>query len=191
MLAILLIIILIWRPAGIVGGREFGLPWFKKQRASRLRLAEEPHGRAKRDPDQGGLTMACELTRDKAFFAFSPDVEPAMRVAAGRGVRARRRTTASAASSRRRPTRSRRSTGASPTRPPGPSTSRAPSPATCCASTCSRSRRPVLRSWSPCPMSARMGDMITEMETTILEHTGDTVVFKDKVDGASRSRCSA
>jgi branched-chain amino acid transport system permease protein len=40
-LGMLLIIILIWRPAGIVGGREVVLPWLKKQ-SKPLEVPEEP-----------------------------------------------------------------------------------------------------------------------------------------------------
>jgi amidase len=124
--------------------------------------------------------MPCELTRDKAFFAFSPDVEPIIRVQQDEELLIQTHDCFS-----------------------GQLKTSADTLETLDWSITNPATGPVyIEGTKPCdilrvdllevkaigpsvmvtvPGVGGMGEMITEMETTILEHRGDTVVFKDRI----------
>ncbi len=124
--------------------------------------------------------MAVELTRDKAFFAFAPDVAPAIRV--NQGDEFVLQTHDCFSGQLKTSADTLETLDWSITNPAtGPVFIEGTKPGDLL-----RIELLEVRATGPSVMVAvpnvgTMGDRITEMETTILEHTADSVVFKGKV----------
>ncbi len=125
--------------------------------------------------------MASELTRDKAFFAFSPDVEPVLRVAQGEEVVLQTHDCFSGQLKTSADTLE--TLDWSITNPAtGPVYIEGTKPGDLL-----RVDLLEVKATGPSVMVAvpdvgALGDAITEMETTILEHTDDTVIYKGRVE---------
>jgi amidase len=124
--------------------------------------------------------MASELTRDKAFFGFSPDTEPVARVAQGEQLHL---TTHDCFSGQLKTTADTLDTlDWSITNPAtGPIYIEGAKPGDVL-----RIDLHEVKAHGPSVMVAvpnvgALGHLITEQETVIVEHQGDTVVYKDKV----------
>ena len=124
--------------------------------------------------------MACELTRDKAFFGFSPETEPVARVAQGETLHL---TTHDCFSGQLKTTADTLDTlDWSITNPAtGPIYIEGTKPGDIL-----RIDLHEVKAHGPSVMIAvpdvgALGHLITEQETVIVEHRGDTVVYKDKV----------
>lgn len=124
--------------------------------------------------------MACDLTRDKAFFGFSPDTEPVARVAQGEQLHL---TTHDCFSGQLKTTADTLDTlDWSITNPAtGPIYIEGAKPGDVL-----RIDLHEVKAHGPSVMIAvpnvgALGHLITEQETVIVEHRGDTVVYKDKV----------
>jgi len=124
--------------------------------------------------------MTTELTRDKAFFAFSPDVDPVVRVRQGDEVVLQTHDCFSG--QLKTPADTLETLDWSITNPAtGPVYIEGTKPGDLL-----RVDLLEVRATGPSVMVAvpdvgALGDVITEMETTILEHTDDAVVYKDRV----------
>lgn len=124
--------------------------------------------------------MANELTRDKAFFGFSPDVEPVLRVEQGEELHL---TTHDCFSGQLKTTADTLETlDWSITNPAtGPIYIEGTTPGDIL-----RIELHEVTAHGPSVMVAvpnvgALGHLITEEETVIVDHVGDTVVFKDRV----------
>jgi amidase len=124
--------------------------------------------------------MACDLTRDKAFFGFSPDVEPVLRTEQGRELHL---TTHDCFSGQLKTTADTLETlDWSITNPAtGPIYIDGTKPGDIL-----RIDLHEVKAHGPSVMVAvpnvgALGHLITSEETVIVEHRDDTVVFKDKV----------
>ncbi|MDZ4167937.1 MAG: acetamidase/formamidase family protein [Coriobacteriia bacterium] len=124
--------------------------------------------------------MASEITRDKAFFAFSPDVEPVLRVPQGQELHL---TTHDCFSGQLETTADTLETlDWSITNPAtGPVYIEGTKPGDILRIDLLEVRASGPSVMVAVPQVGALGDFITEEETVILEHRGDTVVFKDKV----------
>lgn len=124
--------------------------------------------------------MACELTRDKAFFAFSPDTEPVVRVAQGEELLL---TTHDCFSGQLKTTADTLETlDWSITNPAtGPVYIEGTKPGDLLRIDLHEVKATGPSVMVAVPQVGALGDFITEEETVIVEHRGDTVVFKDKV----------
>ena len=124
--------------------------------------------------------MACDLTRDKAFFAFSPDTEPVLRVAQGDEVRL---TTHDCFSGQLKTnTDTLEALDWSITNPAtGPVYIEGTKPGDVLRIDLHEVKATGPSVMVAIPNEGALGQFITEEETVILEHRGDTVVFKDKV----------
>ncbi len=129
--------------------------------------------------------MACELNRDKAFFAFSPDVEPAIRISQGEELFLQTHDCFSG--QLKTPADTLETLDWSITNPAtGPVYIEGTKPGDVL-----RVDLLEVKATGPSVMVAvpgvgGMGEMITEMETTILKHTDTTVIFKDRVEVAQK-----
>lgn len=125
--------------------------------------------------------MACELTRDKAFFAFSPDVEPVMRSAQGEEIRI---TTHDCFSGQLETSADTLETlDWSITNPAtGPIFIEGTKPGDILRVDLLEVRATGPSVMVTIPGAGAMGHLITEQETTILEHTDDTVIYKGKIE---------
>lgn len=125
--------------------------------------------------------MAIELTRDKAFFAFSPDVAPVMRARQGEEIVIETHDCFSGQLKTSADTLE--TLDWSITNPAtGPVYIEGTKPGDVL-----RVDLLEVKATGPSVMVAvpgvgGMGEMITEMETTILRHTEDTVVFKERIE---------
>jgi len=125
--------------------------------------------------------MARELTRDRAFFGFSPDAEPVLTVQQGEEVALETHDCFSGQLKTSADTLE--TLDWSITNPAtGPVYIEGAKPGDLL-----RVDLLEVTSTGPSVMVAvpgvgTMGDMITEMETTILRHTADTVVFKERIE---------
>ncbi len=124
--------------------------------------------------------MACDLTRDKAFFGFSPDTAPVARVAQGEQLHL---TTHDCFSGQLKTTADTLDTlDWSITNPAtGPIYIEGAKPGDVL-----RIDLHEVKAHGPSVMVAvpnvgALGHLITEQETVIVEHRGDTVVYKDRV----------
>lgn len=124
--------------------------------------------------------MACDLTRDKAFFGFSPDTEPVARVAQGEELHL---TTHDCFSGQLKTAADTLDTlDWSITNPAtGPIFIEGTRPGDIL-----RIDLHEVKAHGPSVMIAvpevgALGHLITEQETVIVEHRGDTVVYKDRV----------
>ncbi|MDO8879927.1 MAG: acetamidase/formamidase family protein [Coriobacteriia bacterium] len=124
--------------------------------------------------------MASEITRDKAFFAFSPDVEPVLRVPQGQELHL---TTHDCFSGQLETTADTLETlDWSITNPAtGPVYIEGTKPGDILRIDLREVKASGPSVMVAVPQVGALGDFITEEETVILEHRGDTVVFKDKV----------
>jgi amidase len=124
--------------------------------------------------------MASEITRDKAFFAFSPDVEPVLRVPQGQELHL---TTHDCFSGQLETTSDTLETlDWSITNPAtGPVYIEGTKPGDILRIDLREVKTSGPSVMVAVPQVGALGDFITEEETVILEHRGDTVVFKDKV----------
>ena len=124
--------------------------------------------------------MSSELTRDKAFFAFSPDVVPVIHVEQGEEIVLQTHDCFSG--QLKTPADTLETLDWSITNPAtGPVYIEGTKPGDLL-----RVDLLEVKATGPSVMVAvpdvgAMGDMITEMETTILDHTEDAVVFKGRV----------
>ncbi len=125
--------------------------------------------------------MASDLTRDKAFFAFSPDVVPVLRIKQGEELLLETHDCFSGQLKSASDTLE--TLDWSITNPAtGPVYIEGTKPGDLL-----RVDLIEVKATGPSVMVAvpgvgTMGDQITEMETTILRHTEDTVIFKDRVE---------
>ncbi|PKQ16290.1 MAG: acetamidase [Actinobacteria bacterium HGW-Actinobacteria-7] len=125
--------------------------------------------------------MASDLTRDKAFFAFSPDVAPVLRVNQGEEVRLETHDCFSGQLKTSADTLE--TLDWSITNPAtGPVYIEGTKPGDLL-----RVDLLEVKATGPSVMVAvpgvgTMGEQITEMETTILKHTVDSVIFKDRIE---------
>jgi len=125
--------------------------------------------------------MASDLTRDKAFFAFSPDVAPVMRAAQGEEIVIETHDCFSGQLKTSADTLE--TLDWSITNPAtGPVFIEGAKPGDVL-----RVDLLEVKATGPSVMVAvpdvgALGSMITEMETTILTHTEDTVIFKDLIE---------
>lgn len=124
--------------------------------------------------------MACELTRDKAFFAFSPDTEPVIRVEQGEELRL---TTHDCFSGQLKTAADTLETlDWSITNPAtGPVYIEGTTPGDLLRIDLHEVTATGPSVMVAVPQVGALGDLITEEETVIVEHRGDTVVFKDRV----------
>jgi len=124
--------------------------------------------------------MASELTRDKAFFAFSPDVEPVLRVAQGEEIKL---TTHDCFSGQLETSDDTLDTlDWSITNPAtGPVYIEGTKPGDLLRVDLHEVKATGPSVMVTIPGAGAMGDVITEQETTILEHTDDSVIFKGRV----------
>jgi amidase len=125
--------------------------------------------------------MTNDLTRDKAFFAFSPEVAPVLRVAQGEELRIETHDCFSGQLKTSADTLE--TLDWSITNPAtGPVYIEGTKPGDLL-----RIDLLEVKATGPSVMVAvpgvgTMGDVITEMETTILKHTESTVIFKDRIE---------
>ncbi len=124
--------------------------------------------------------MACDLTRDSAFFAFCPDTAPVLRVAQGTEVSL---TTHDCFSGQLETSADTLETlDWSITNPAtGPVYIEGAKPGDLLRIDLHEVKATGPSVMVAIPKAGALGDFITEEETVILEHRGDTVVFKDKV----------
>jgi amidase len=124
--------------------------------------------------------MASEITRDKAFFAFSPEVEPVLRVRQGEEVHL---TTHDCFSGQLKTTADTLETlDWSITNPAtGPVYIEGTKPGDILRIDLHEVKATGPSVMVAVPKVGALGDFITEEETVIVEHRGDTVVFKDRV----------
>ena len=124
--------------------------------------------------------MAPELTRDKAFFAFSPDVEPVMRAKQGEELLL---TTHDCFSGQlKSSTDTLEELDWSITNPAtGPVYIEGTKPGDILRIDLHEVKATGPSVMVAIPDAGSIGDLITEQETTILEHVGDSVVYKGKV----------
>lgn len=124
--------------------------------------------------------MACELTRDKAFFAFSPDVPPVMRAQQAEEIVIATHDCFSGQLESSADTLE--ELDWSITNPAtGPVYIEGTKPGDLLRVDLLEVKATGPSVMVTIPGAGAMGDLITEQETTILEHVGDTVVYKGKV----------
>lgn len=124
--------------------------------------------------------MACDLSRDKAFFAFSPDVEPVLRAEQGKELHL---TTHDCFSGQLKTSADTLETlDWSITNPAtGPVYIEGTKPGDLLRIDLHEVKATGPSVMVAVPKVGALGELITEEETVIVEHRGDTVVFKDKV----------
>ncbi len=124
--------------------------------------------------------MAFELTRDKAFFAFSPDVPPVLRVTQGEDVVLQTHDCFSGQLKTSHDTLE--ELDWSITNPAtGPIFIEGTKPGDVLRVDLLEVKATGPSVMVTIPGAGALGDLITEQETTILEHKGDSVVYKGKV----------
>lgn len=124
--------------------------------------------------------MAFELTRDKAFFAFSPDVPPVLRVTQGEEVVLQTHDCFSGQLKTSQDTLE--ELDWSITNPAtGPVFIDGTKPGDLLRVDLLEVKATGPSVMVTIPGAGALGDLITEQETTILEHIGDSVVYKGKV----------
>jgi len=125
--------------------------------------------------------MATELTRDKAFFAFSPDVAPVIRVQQGEEIVIQTHDCFSGQLKTSADTLE--TLDWSITNPAtGPIFIEGTKPGDVLRVDLLEVKATGPSVMVTVPGVGGMGEMITEMETTILTHTEDTVIFKDLIE---------
>ena len=124
--------------------------------------------------------MACDLTRDKAFFAFSAKTEPVLRAKQGEEIHL---TTHDCFSGQLKTSADTLETlDWSITNPAtGPVYIEGTKPGDLLRIDLHEVKATGPSVMVAVPKVGALGDLITEEETVIVEHVGDTVVFKDKV----------